>query len=214
MSVIERGTSIPLNTCIYITCNILGVSFWPGVHIILIRLFSVFTTVMLSKKIETIEYRTSRILEMKEDNLHVWKKPHQESGLCKFYFICDMYSEKCFLQIVNLSTGFLTRFLIGGKSFGVGRELEKTYPATCMHWIESVSSYREGLCRGMPPGKILKSGPLRVHFQHSGAKIRVCEQKIDIIKFWFLGVPLRGTKISMHGVLQKHEFIAWGTQTH
>ena len=27
MSVIERGTSIPLNTCIYITCNILGVSF-------------------------------------------------------------------------------------------------------------------------------------------------------------------------------------------
>ena len=89
------------------------------------------------------------------------------------YFICDMYSEKCFLQIVNLSTGFLTRFLIGGKSFGVGRELEKTYPATCMHWIESVSSYREGLCRGMPPGKILKSGPLRVHFQHSGAKIGV-----------------------------------------
>ena len=47
----------------------------------------------------------------------------------------------------------------------------------------------------MPPGKILKSGPLRVHFQHSGAKIRVFEQKIDIIKF--LGVPLRGTKISM-----------------
>ena len=25
----------------------------------------------------------------------------------------------------------------------------------------------------MPPGKILKSGPLRVHIQHSGAKIRV-----------------------------------------
>ena len=31
--------------------------------------------------------------------------------------------------------------------------------------------------------KILKSGPLRVHFQHSGAKIRVFEQTIDIIKF-------------------------------
>ena len=29
--------------------------------------------------------------------------------------------------------------------------------------------------------KILKSGPLRVHFQHSGAKIRVFEQKVDII---------------------------------
>ena len=27
-------------------------------------------------------------------------------------------------------------------------------------------------------------GPLRMHFQHSGAKIRVFEQSIDIIKFW------------------------------
>ena len=32
-------------------------------------------------------------------------------------------------------------------------------------------------------GKILKSGPLRMHFQHSGAKIRVFEQNTDIIKF-------------------------------
>jgi len=38
--------------------------------------------------------------------------------------------------------------------------------------------------RGMPLGKILKSGPLRVHFQHSGTKIRVFEQNTDIIKFW------------------------------
>ena len=33
-------------------------------------------------------------------------------------------------------------------------------------------------------GKILKSGPLRIHFQHFGAKIRVFEQNTDIIKFW------------------------------
>ena len=31
--------------------------------------------------------------------------------------------------------------------------------------------------------KILKSGPLRMHFKHSGVKIRVFEQNTDIIKF-------------------------------
>ena len=35
-----------------------------------------------------------------------------------------------------------------------------------------------------PPRKLLKSGSLRIHFQHSGAKIRVFEQNTDIIKFW------------------------------
>ena len=34
------------------------------------------------------------------------------------------------------------------------------------------------------PGKCMKSRPLRIHFQHSGAKIRVFEQNTDIIKFW------------------------------
>ena len=49
-------------------------------------------------------------------------------------------------------------------------------------------SYKGGPSRGMPPGKLLKYGPLRVHFQHSGAKISV-EQNTDIIKFWlFWGV--------------------------
>ena len=32
--------------------------------------------------------------------------------------------------------------------------------------------------------KNLKSGLLRMHFQHSGVKVRVFEQNIDIIKFW------------------------------
>ena len=34
--------------------------------------------------------------------------------------------------------------------------------------------------------RILKSGLLtcRIHYQHSGAKIRVFEQNTDIIKFW------------------------------
>ena len=32
--------------------------------------------------------------------------------------------------------------------------------------------------------KILESGPLRVHFQHSGAKIRVFEQNTKFGLFW------------------------------
>ena len=35
-----------------------------------------------------------------------------------------------------------------------------------------------------PLGKFLKSRPLTIHFQHSGARIRVFEQNTDSIKFW------------------------------
>ena len=38
-----------------------------------------------------------------------------------------------------------------------------------------------GESRGIPPEKILKSGPLEVHFQHSGEKIKVFEQNTDIL---------------------------------
>ena len=31
---------------------------------------------------------------------------------------------------------------------------------------------------------VLKSGPFRIHFQHSGAKLRGFEQNTDIIKLW------------------------------
>lgn len=34
---------------------------------------------------------------------------------------------------------------------------------------------------------MFKSGPLRVYFQLSEAKIRVFEQNTEIIKFWFWG---------------------------
>ena len=46
------------------------------------------------------------------------------------------------------------------------------------------TSFQEGPGLG-PWGKILKSGPLTMHFQHSGAKIRVFEQNTDIIEFGF-----------------------------
>jgi len=32
------------------------------------------------------------------------------------------------------------------------------------------------------------SGPLKMHFQYSEAKIRVFEQNTDIVKFWLFGV--------------------------
>ena len=34
--------------------------------------------------------------------------------------------------------------------------------------------------------KVLKSGPLRMYFGYSGAKIRVFEQNTDIVEFWLL----------------------------
>ena len=39
----------------------------------------------------------------------------------------------------------------------------------------------------MPIRKILKSGPVRLHSQYSGAKIRVFAQNADIINLWLLG---------------------------
>ena len=38
-----------------------------------------------------------------------------------------------------------------------------------------------------PPGEILKSGPFRMHFQHSGAKIRVFDPRSQTsLNFGFL----------------------------
>ena len=45
-----------------------------------------------------------------------------------------------------------------------------------------------GQSRGIPPpppGKFMKSRRLRIHFKHSGAKIRVFEQNTDILNFRF-----------------------------
>ena len=48
-------------------------------------------------------------------------------------------------------------------------------------------SYKGGPSRCMPPGKLLKYGPLRVHFQHSGAKIRVLNRTQTSLNFGFFG---------------------------
>ena len=55
-------------------------------------------------------------------------------------------------------------------------------------------------------GKFLKPGPLRVHFQHFVAKIRVFEQNTDIIKFWlFYSVTAHEYSIKT-GVISKEKY--------
>ena len=39
------------------------------------------------------------------------------------------------------------------------------------------------------------SGPLKMYFQYSEAKIRVFEQNTDIVKFWLFGVFLLQRKV-------------------
>ena len=61
---------------------------------------------------------------------------------------------------------------------------ERTHGVTCKCQKRKLL----GKSGGMPPGRILKSGHLRVHFQHAGAKIRVFEQNTDSISnFGFFG---------------------------
>ena len=62
-------------------------------------------------------------------------------------------------------------FQVDSKSFGVGGEGKKTHVtgATC----ERQKGKLLGWPGGVPTGKVLKFGPLRVQFQHSGAKISV-----------------------------------------
>ena len=54
-----RGTAIPLNTCIYITCNILGVSFWSGVHIMIWLCYSLFS-LSCHQKLKSKLFNTER----------------------------------------------------------------------------------------------------------------------------------------------------------
>ena len=81
-------------------------------------------------KIKTIQYRTSRILEVKEDE-YIYEKTSPRIGFMQ-YFIRDILRKMFCLNFKALYRVSI-RFLKGDKSFGVGRELEKTCPATYMH---------------------------------------------------------------------------------
>ena len=89
------------------TYNIFEISlvvFMPNItnnHAISLYKFSVFTVMPSKIKLQTIQYRNSRIWEMKEDKKY--KKPCQESGLCNISYA--RYLEKHFTQIYKALHG-------------------------------------------------------------------------------------------------------------
>ena len=146
-------------------------------------LFSVFW-LSCHQKLKSKLFKTERPESSGDERrwIHVRKKPRQESGLCNISYV--IYSEKCmfclnFKALYRVFDKILKRW----QKLWSRQRTGKNVPCD-LHALNWKRKFLGRICPGAcPPGKILKSGPLRVDFQHSGAKIRVFEQKIDIIKF-------------------------------
>ena len=79
---------------------------------------------------------------------------------------------------------FPVNVVMGYKGFNkVLRRWQKLWRRRRWKKLAPVSRVVQGHTPPPPPGKYMKSGPLGIHFQHSGAKIKVFEQDTDIIKF-------------------------------
>ena len=55
-----------------------------------------------------------------------------------------------------------------------------------VHFVKAEGTRLLGGLEAFSPVKILKFGPLRMHFLHPGARFRVFEHNTNIIKFWLL----------------------------
>ena len=111
------------------------------------------------------------------------------------------YYHLCLKYILHFNPRFQIRFYLSGKSFGVGEEGKKL-------WQRPTCECQR--CKFLE--KILKSGPQRKPFQHSGAKIRVFEQNTDF-KFGFLIQEVSSCEIPVtlasHRLLLKTLYSIW-----
>ena len=107
-----------------------------------------------------------------------WVSYMIEQTLSQSHWILYIISEVTEIHNKLLcESGFSISFLVGGKSLRVGTDHShgKNLRQRCQGREASRGVQRHALW------KILKSGPLRMHFQHSGEKNRVFEQNTDII---------------------------------
>ena len=67
--------------------------------------------------------------------------------------------------------------------------LVNPFPPTQGFWVAKATVWsrwrmKKITAKARVSGKILKSEPLRMHSQNSGAKMRVFERNTDVFKFW------------------------------
>ena len=129
----------PIKYIIYITCNILGVSFWPGVHIIIIWLCYSLFSLSCHQKLKSKLFNTERPESWR------WKKmntcTNKASPRIRFlqYIIWDAL-RKMFCPNFKALYRVFDKILKRWQKLWSRRRTGKNVLGTCMHWIESVSS--------------------------------------------------------------------------
>ena len=156
---IEGGTSIPLNTCIHIKCNILGVSFWPSVHIInWLICYSLFS-LSCHQKLKSKLFNTERPESWRWKEMNTCtKKASPRIGFIQ-YFICDILRKMFCPNFKALYTVF-DKILKRWQKLWSRQRTGKNVPCNlhALNWThEFLGRIRPGAC---PLEKIWKLGLL------------------------------------------------------